>query len=109
MPLEKGKSKAAFSHNVSAEIHAGKLQKQAVAIAYNQKRHSHSLGDTPGVKPHVGDPRAFPKDDADPQITERENDPKNGPNGLTYTVEHYDGTNVRIWKTDTTGIPTHEL
>jgi hypothetical protein len=38
MPLEKGKSKKAFSHNVKAEMKAGKPQKQAVAIAYAQKR-----------------------------------------------------------------------
>lgn len=36
MPLEKGKSKAAFSHNVRTEIKAGKPQKQAVAIAYRE-------------------------------------------------------------------------
>lgn len=38
MPLEKGKSKAAFSHNVSTEVKAGKPPKQAVAIAYSEKR-----------------------------------------------------------------------
>lgn len=38
MPLIKGKSKHAFSHNVAAEMHAGKPQKQAVAIAYSEKR-----------------------------------------------------------------------
>lgn len=38
MPLILGKSKKAFSHNVAAEIDAGKPQKQAVAIAYSQKR-----------------------------------------------------------------------
>ena len=38
MPLIKGKSKEAFSHNVSAEMQAGKPQKQAVAIAYSEKR-----------------------------------------------------------------------
>lgn len=38
MPLEEGKSKAAFSHNVEAEMRAGKPQKQAVAIAYSEKR-----------------------------------------------------------------------
>jgi hypothetical protein len=38
MPLKKGKSKAAFSHNVKAEMRAGKPQKQAVAIAYAQQR-----------------------------------------------------------------------
>lgn len=38
MPLIHGKSKKAFSHNIAAEIHAGKPQKQAVAIAYAEKR-----------------------------------------------------------------------
>jgi len=40
MPLQKGKSQKAFSHNVKAEIAAGKPQKQAVAIAYAVKRKS---------------------------------------------------------------------
>ena len=38
MPLSTGKSKKAFSDNVRAEMEAGKPQKQAVAIAYAQKR-----------------------------------------------------------------------
>lgn len=38
MPLQPGKSQAAFSHNVKAEIAAGKPQKQAVAIAYAEQR-----------------------------------------------------------------------
>jgi hypothetical protein len=37
MPLIQGKSKSAFSHNVGAEMNAGKPQKQAVAIAYSEK------------------------------------------------------------------------
>lgn len=40
MPLETGKSRAAFTHNVRTEIAAGKPQKQAVAIAYAQQRRS---------------------------------------------------------------------
>ena len=36
MPLEKGKSREAFSHNVKTEIASGKPQKQAVAIAYSE-------------------------------------------------------------------------
>jgi len=35
MPLNKGKSKKAFSQNVKTEIAAGKPTKQAVAIAYS--------------------------------------------------------------------------
>lgn len=42
MPLDKGKSKRAFSKNVETEIAAGKSQKQALAIAYSVKRHGHS-------------------------------------------------------------------
>lgn len=38
MPLESGKSKEAFSHNVSTEVKAGNPQKQAVAIAYSKAR-----------------------------------------------------------------------
>jgi len=38
MPLNYHKSKEAFSENVSAEMHAGKPQAQAVAIAYSVKR-----------------------------------------------------------------------
>ena len=38
MPLVKSPSKAAFRKNVSAEVHAGKPIKQAVAIAYSVQR-----------------------------------------------------------------------
>jgi hypothetical protein len=38
MPLKHSTSKAAFSENVKAEMNAGKPQKQAVAIAYSEKR-----------------------------------------------------------------------
>lgn len=38
MPSIKSKSENAFRKNVRAEINAGKSQKQAVAIAYAQKR-----------------------------------------------------------------------
>ena len=37
MPLIQGKSKEAFSHNVGAEMHSGRPQKQSVAIAYSEK------------------------------------------------------------------------
>jgi hypothetical protein len=38
MPLIIGKSPKSFSHNIQAEMKAGKPQKQAVAIAYAKKR-----------------------------------------------------------------------
>jgi len=38
MPLTKSTSKEAFKKNVKAEIKSGKPVKQAVAIAYSEKR-----------------------------------------------------------------------
>ena len=38
MPLWHGKSEKAFKHNIRAEMHAGKPQKQSLAIAYATKR-----------------------------------------------------------------------
>jgi hypothetical protein len=38
MPLIDSTSKKAFGENVSREMHAGKEQKQALAIAYSVKR-----------------------------------------------------------------------
>ena len=38
MPLNKSKSKKAFSENVKAEVRSGKPVKQAVAIAYSVNR-----------------------------------------------------------------------
>lgn len=43
MPLMKSGSKAAFSHNVKAEMNSGKPQKQALAIAYSAKRHARRM------------------------------------------------------------------
>jgi hypothetical protein len=40
MPLIKSKSKKAFKENVATEVNAGKPVNQAVAIAYDVKRHS---------------------------------------------------------------------
>ena len=37
MPLDPGKSRTAFEHNIRTEVEAGKPQKQAVAIAYAEK------------------------------------------------------------------------
>lgn len=36
MPLQKGKSKKVISKNIRTEVHAGKPQKQAVAIAMSE-------------------------------------------------------------------------
>ena len=38
MPLKKSKSKEAVSHNIKAEMKAGKPQKQAIAIALDVQR-----------------------------------------------------------------------
>ena len=38
MPLKKSTSKSAFKSNIRAEVNAGKPVKQAVAIAYSEKR-----------------------------------------------------------------------
>lgn len=40
MPLSTGKSKASFVKNVKQLIREGRSQKQALAIAYSQKRKS---------------------------------------------------------------------
>lgn len=39
MPLRKGPSKKVISANIRTEMHAGKPQKQAVAIAMSMARH----------------------------------------------------------------------
>lgn len=38
MPLKKGKSKKTFQYNLKQELKSGKPKKQALAIAYAQKR-----------------------------------------------------------------------
>jgi hypothetical protein len=43
MPLIHGKSKKAFGDNVSKEMHEGKPQAQALAIAYNTKRKAQKM------------------------------------------------------------------
>jgi hypothetical protein len=44
MPLLRSDSAKAFTHNIKAEMHAGKPQDQALAIAYSIKRKKHSAG-----------------------------------------------------------------
>ena len=40
MPLKKGSSKKTIGKNIKIEMHAGKPQKQAIAIALNTARKS---------------------------------------------------------------------
>lgn len=62
MPLMKSKSKKAFEHNIKAEMDAGKPQKQALAIAYNVKRHAAKkmahggIAGHPVDNTHLGEP-----------------------------------------------------
>jgi hypothetical protein len=51
MPLIHGKSPKAFSHNVAAEMNAGKPQKQAVAIAYSEKRKAQHMAQGGMIEP----------------------------------------------------------
>lgn len=44
MPLDKSGTKEAFSRNVATEMHAGKPQNQALAIAYDVKRRKRAIG-----------------------------------------------------------------
>lgn len=45
MPLLKGKSKHTFSENVKEEMHDGKPQKQALAIAYSMKKKAKKMAE----------------------------------------------------------------
>lgn len=60
MPLIHSKKPKAFKHNVEAEVRAGKPVKQAVAIAYKEKRdaereHYYDGGQTKKQEPNVFD------------------------------------------------------
>lgn len=46
MPLIKSKSDKAFKQNIKTEVAAGKPVKQAVAIAYSQKKQAKKSGGT---------------------------------------------------------------
>ena len=50
MPLKTGKSQATISHNIAVERHAGKPEKQAIAIAESKAREADELRPIP-VKP----------------------------------------------------------
>ena len=50
MPLIKSTSKKAFGKNIGAERKAGKPEKQAVAIAYAEKREAAKKKESKGMK-----------------------------------------------------------
>ena len=43
MPLKKSKTDKAFKENIKTEVKAGKPVKQAVAIAYSEKREASKM------------------------------------------------------------------
>lgn len=50
MPLIKSTGKKAVGKNIAAEMHAGKPQKQAIAIAMSTQRKAKGYGAMPGRK-----------------------------------------------------------
>jgi hypothetical protein len=50
MPLKKSTSQKAFKENIKAEVNAGKPVKQAVAIAYAEKREAAKMKANPKRK-----------------------------------------------------------
>jgi hypothetical protein len=95
MPLEKGKSDKAFSHNVRAEMDAGKPQKQSLAIAYAMKRKAKKMAgggfiakeeaeyDPTQNPPDVHDERAMVEDDRD---LNQHGEIEEGPQGMDYAM-----------------------
>jgi len=77
MPLMHGKSKKAFEHNVEAEMHAGKPQKQSLAIAYSIKRNARkkmSKGGKVGyadLGDQVMDNKSLDADDQDMEMSKK--------------------------------------
>ena len=59
MPLDHSKSKKAFKKNVEAEMHSGKPQRQALAIAYSLKGEKKQSEPHHRQPPH---PKHGPKD-----------------------------------------------
>ncbi len=69
MPLIKKKNKAAFSHNIKAEMDAGKPQNQALAIAYSVKRRAKKMsqgGEVPEKKKSIGEIIGYPQPSPSP-------------------------------------------
>lgn len=65
MPLEHGKSKKSFEHNIKAEMNAGKPMKQSLAIAYAMKKRGKKMNKGGDVDP-TGGP-TFPADEREEQ------------------------------------------
>lgn len=63
MPLEHGKSKAAFQHNLKQEIHHGKPLKQSLAIAYSMKKKAKKMAHGGAVEALDTDDRLLSEED----------------------------------------------
>lgn len=93
MPLMHGKSKRAFGHNIRAELDAGKPQKQAVAIAYSEKRKAERAHKAAGGC--IGDGCNHPSHFADKGIKEpgmEEEGMKMAEGGEVHEMDEYDHT-----------------
>jgi hypothetical protein len=87
MPLHKGKSEKAFKENVREEMHAGKPQKQSLAIAYSMKRKAQK-------KAKGGDIKRDSKREAFEKEQKYKSGPEKGVNTISNEANRYSAANA---------------
>lgn len=85
MPLIKSSSKKAFDHNIKAEMHAGKPQKQALAIAYDMKRKNRKKMAKGGSISASNEKRPMPNDLYDDSHMAHQNSGNKAPHNDSWT------------------------